>query len=323
MADKSGEMELFVRAVALGSFSSAARALTITPSAVSKAVGRLEDRLGVQLLDRSTRSIRLTAEGQVYYLDCLRIVNEIDELERTLLARRNVPHGRLRVNSSVPIARRHLLPIIPEFLARYPEIELDLSTSDEVLDLIENSADVAVRISPLQNSSLRARKIIDFRRIVVAAPAYLARHGAPARPADLSAHNCLAFNLKMSLNEWPFIEEGRSYNLPVHGNFRADKGDTLHELALAGLGIARLANFMIDDDLREGRLVPVLEDFHPNDMMGVYAVFLPQKHMPARIRCFVDFLIEKLGRYSLRMAPDQARRPATSRPARPVAHRVA
>ncbi|WP_332686550.1 LysR family transcriptional regulator [Bosea sp. (in: a-proteobacteria)] len=303
MTDKSGEMELFVRAVGLGSFSSAARALSLTPSAVSKAVGRLEDRLGVQLLDRSTRSIRLTVEGQVYYRECLRLVGEIDELERTLGARRNLPHGRLRVNSSVPIARQHLLPILPEFLQRYPAIELDLSMSDEVVDLIDSRADVAVRIGPLQDSALRARKILDFRRIVVASPAYLARHGIPQRPADLASHNCLGFNLKSSLNEWPFVKDGRSFALPVSGNFCANNGDSLREFVLSGVGIARLASFMIGDDIREGRLVTLLDDYHPNDTLSVFAVFFQQKYMPARIRCFVDFLVERLGQIPEKFSP--------------------
>lgn len=295
MADKSGEMELFVRAVALGSFSSAARMLHVTPSAVSKAVARLEGRLGVQLLDRSTRSIRLTDEGQVYYRECLRLTFEIDELERTLGSRRNVPQGRLRVNASVSIARQHILPILPKFLERYPQIEFDLSLSDEVVDLVSGQADVAVRIGPLQDSSLRARKVLDFRRIVVASPAYLARHPAPQKPADLAMHNCLGFNIKASLNEWPFIENGRSFAQPVSGNFKANNGDTLRESVLAGVGIARLGSFMIDNDLRAGRLVPLLEDYHPNDTLSVFAVFFRQKYMPARIRCFVDFLIDGLG----------------------------
>jgi DNA-binding transcriptional LysR family regulator len=294
MADRSREMELFVRAVGQGSFSSAARALDVTPSAVSKALGRMEDRLGVQLLDRSTRSIRLTAEGQLYYRECQRLVGEIDELERTLGARRNVPQGRLRVNSSVPIARQHLLPILPEFLERYPDIELDLSMSDEVVDLIDRRADVAIRISPLQDSSLHARKLLDFRRIVVASPAYLEKHGTPLTPADLAAHNCLAFNLKSSLNEWPFIEDGRPFSLPVSGNFSANNGDSVREFVLSGVGIARLASFMIGEDIREGRLVALLEDYHPQDTFGVFAVFFRQKYMPARIRRFVDFLVRKL-----------------------------
>ena len=310
MADKSGEMELFVRAVALGSFSSAARTLHVTPSAVSKAIGRLEDRLGVQLLDRSTRSIRLTAEGQVYYRECLRLTVEIDELERNLGSRRNVPQGRLRVNSSVSIARQHLLPILPKFLERYPEIEIDLSLSDEVVDLVSGQADVAVRIGPLQDSSLRARKVLDFRRIVVAAPAYLARHAAPKTPSDLAAHNCLGFNIKASLNEWPFIENGRSFAQPVSGNFRANNGDTLRESVLSGVGIARLGSFMVDDDIRAGRLVPLLEDYHPNDTLSVFAVFFKQKYMPARIRCFVDFLIDGLGHISVSEAQTDAKRAA-------------
>jgi len=310
MADKSGEMELFVRAVTLGSFSNAARMLHVTPSAVSKAIGRLEDRLGVQLLDRSTRSIRLTAEGQVYYRECLRLTVEIDELERNLGSRSNVPQGRLRVNSSVSIARQHLLPILPRFLERYPQIEVDLSLSDEVVDLVSGQADVAVRIGPLQDSSLRARKVLDFRRIVVASPAYLARHPAPRTPADLAAHNCLGFNIKASLNEWPFIENGRSFSQPVSGNFRANNGDTLRDSVLAGVGIARLGSFMVDADIRAGRLVPLLEDFHPNDTLSVFAVFFRQKYMPARIRCFVDFLIDGLGHISVAEPPSVVRRKA-------------
>jgi DNA-binding transcriptional LysR family regulator len=309
-------MELFVRAVGQGSFSSAARALNVTPSAVSKALGRMEDRLGVQLLDRSTRSIRLTAEGQLYYDECQRLIGEIEELERTLGAGRDVPHGRLRVNSSVPIARQHLLPILPEFLARYPDIELDLSMSDEVVDLIDRRADVAIRISPLQDSSLHARKLLDFRRIVVASPAYLAKHGTPLTPADLAAHNCLAFNLKSSLNEWPFIQDGRPFSVAVGGNFSANNGDSLREFVLSGVGIARLASFMIGDDIREGRLVALLEEYHPQDTLGVFAVFFRQKYMPARIRRFVDFLVHKLGQIpgtAIQLPPTHGAQPVAAR----------
>lgn len=164
-----------------------------------------------------------------------------------------------------------------------------------MVDLVSGQADVAVRIGPLQDSSLRARKVLDFRRIVVASPAYLARHPAPRKPADLATHNCLGFNIKASLNEWPFIENGRSFGQPVSGNFKANNGDTVRETVLSGIGIARLGSFMIDDDLRAGRLVPLLEDYHPNDTLSVFAVFFRQKYMPARIRCFVDFLIDGLG----------------------------
>jgi DNA-binding transcriptional LysR family regulator len=292
---KSGEMDVFVRIVTMGGFSAAARALKLTPSAVSKIVSRMEDRLGTQLIDRSTRNIRLTAEGDLYYRQCMRVLSDIEDIERMLGSRQHRPQGILRVNSSVPIARQRILPLLPEFLDRYPDIEIDLNLSDEVVDLMARQADVAIRIAPLQDSSLRARKIFDFRRVVVASPAYLARHGEIREPADLTRHNCLCFNLKSSLNEWPFVQDGQHISVPVSGNTRADNGESLRQLAVAGLGLARLATFIVDDEIRGGRLVPVLEDYHPNDTLAVYAVFFDQKYMPARIRCFVDFLVEKLG----------------------------
>jgi DNA-binding transcriptional LysR family regulator len=294
MHGKSGEMEIFVRTVAAGGFSAAARALKLTPSAISKLVARMEDRLGVQLIDRSTRSIRLTPEGEIYHRQCVRMLGEMDEVERTLSLRRSAPAGKLRVNSSVSIARQHIVPLLPEFLARHPAIELDLSLSDEVVDLIERRADVAIRISPLQDSTLLARKIFGFHRLVVASPDYLARAGVPEHPTDLARHNCLGFNFKDSLNQWPFDDGQGRYTVAVAGNLQADNGETLRQLALGGLGVARLATFMVGDDIREGRLVPLLEEHHPNDELAVFAIFFNQRHMAARVRCFIDFLTERL-----------------------------
>ena len=301
MAATSAEMEVFVRVVASGGFSAAAREMKLTPSAISKLIARLEGRLGVRLLDRSTRSVRLTAEGELYYRHALRVVADIEEIERELSTRRDRPQGPLRVNSSVPIARCCVIPLLPDFLDRYPEIDLDLTLSDAVADLMECGADVAIRIGPLQDSSLRARKLVAFQRVVVASPAYLACHGVPRVPADLRRHNCLSFNLKPSLNEWPFAGcEDRS--IPTSGNIRADNGETLRQLALSGAGIARLATFMVAEDIAAGRLLALLEEFHPGDTLAAFAVFHDRKHMAARIRCFIDFLVGRLG-----SAPEPAR----------------
>ena len=296
MRGKLDEMDVFVRVTKLGSFSAAARALKLTPSAVSKVISRLEARLDAQLVDRSTRILRLTPEGEVYLGSCERVLAEIEAAEDRIGRKQAAPSGPLAVNSSIPIARHHVIPLLPEFLQRYPGIQLELSLSDSLVSLLEQRIDVAIRIGPLQDSNLRARRLAGFRRMVVAAPAYLGLYGTPHTPADLGDHNCLGFTIKASLNAWPFrLGEGIE-PVPVAGNFRTDNGETLREMCLAGLGIARLGSFMIEDDVATGRLVPLLQPFWPDEEIGVFAVFGSQRFMPARLRCFVDFLVERLAR---------------------------
>jgi DNA-binding transcriptional LysR family regulator len=288
-------MEVFVQVVNAGSFSAAARAMGLTPSAVSKVVSRIEERLRTRLVDRSTRHLKLTPEGEIYYSCCVRIVADIEEAEHAISASTSQLHGLLRVNSSVPIGTYWIEPLAEEFLARHPRLSLDLSLSDEVVDLLEERADIAIRIGPLQDSSLRVRKLCDSRRVITASPAYLRRHGVPRTPADLARHNCLAFNLKPSLNAWPFVVDGKAISMPVRGNFTGNNGLTLQNMALRGLGLARLAWFQVGDAVRAGRLVPVLEEFHPGDVQGVYALFLAHRFVSPRVRGFIDFLVERMG----------------------------
>jgi DNA-binding transcriptional LysR family regulator len=294
--DHAGKLETFVQVVNAGSYSAAARAMGLTPSAVSKLIARIEDHLGARLINRSTRQLTLTPEGEIFHRHCLKIIADIQQAEEAVVAQNVEPRGRLRINSSLPIAIHRIQSLIPEFLARYPRMSVDLSLNDEVVDLVEERADVAIRIGPLQDTSLRARKICSSRRVIVAAPDYLERHGTPATPADLAQHNCLAYDLKNSLNAWPFKIENAQVNVTVDGNFRGNNGETLRHLALAGTGIARLAWFQVGEDVRDGHLVPLLEDFHPGDTQGIYAVFVNHKFTAARVRCFVDFLVEKFGR---------------------------
>jgi len=289
-------MEAFIRVVGSGSFSAAARAMKLTPSAVSKLMSRIESQLGVRLIDRSTRQLKLTPEGELYYNRCVKIVADIEDAERAITAHLVQPRGRLRVNSTMGIGVHRIQPLIPEFLRRFPHIELDLSLSDAVVDLIEEQAEVAIRVGPLEDSSLTARKICESRRVVVASPAYLERHGVPQHPSDLLSHNCLAYNLRATLNEWPFAIDGGVRPIAVAGNFRGNSGETLRHMALGGAGIARLGWFQVGEDVRQHRLVPLLEDFHAGELQGVYAVFFGARHTSARVRCFVDFLVEKLGR---------------------------
>ena len=292
--NRSGEMEVFVRVVEQGGFSAAARALAMTPSAVSKLVGRLEARLGVRLFNRSTRQLQLTAEGGTFYERSVRVLADLAEAERGAAAN-EVPRGRLSVNTNVPFGEQALIPLVPAFLRRYPEISLDIVLTDEVIDLIEHRTDVAVRAGPLQSSSLVARKLGATRKAILASPDYLARHGVPKKPADLARHNCLGFNRTRTLNGWPLVEAGKAVTMPAVGNAQISDGASLQRLALAGVGLARLALFHCREDIAAGRLVPVLEKFNPGDLEEVHAVLLGQGgYLPARVRAFLDFLVENV-----------------------------
>ena len=290
--NRFAEMEVFVRAVELGGFSAAARALGMTPSAVSKLVARLEARLGVRLLNRSTRKLQLTAEGSAFHDRSVRLLADLAEAERGTAAN-DTPRGRLSVNANVPFGEAALLPLVPAFLERYPEIALDIVLTDEVIDLIEHRTDVAVRAGPLRSSSLVARKLGATRKAILASPAYLARRGVPRTPADLATHNCLGFNRTRTLNGWPLLDGGELVTIPAVGNTQVSDGASLQRLAVAGVGLARLAVFHARDDIASGRLVPVLEDCNPGDLEQIHAVFLGHGGwLPARVRAFLDFLVE-------------------------------
>jgi DNA-binding transcriptional LysR family regulator len=293
MLDRAGKMEVFVEVVNAGSISAAARKLQLTPSAVSKLLSRIEEDLGVRLIDRSTKSLKLTPEGELYYHRSVRIISDIEETIQEVSEGRSLPRGRLRINCSVPIGVRHIQPLIPEYLQRYPEMNIDLSLTDTLVDLLEERVDVAIRIGPIQDSSLKARKLCDSRRVIAASPEYLRRCGIPLLPADLSQHNCLNFNMRPLLNEWPFVQDGAPVSVPIRGSISANNGESLRQFILSGAGIARLAWFQIGHDIVERRLVPLLEPFHPNDQQGVYAIFFGHKYTSARVRTFIDFLAEK------------------------------
>ena len=292
--NRSGEMEVFIRVVELGGFSAAARAFGMTPSAVSKLVGRLESRLKVRLLNRSTRQIQLTPEGCVFYERSVKVLADLEEAERGAAAN-DSPRGRLYINTNVPFGEHFLLPLVPEFLARHPDITLDIALTDEVIDILGRRADVAVRAGPLKSSRLLARKLGATRMVIVGAPAYLERQGMPLHPADLERHNRLGFNYARATEGWPLLDQGQTINVAAVGNAQVSDGEALRRLALAGLGLARLAAFQVRDDIAARRLQPVLEDFNPGDREEVHAVFLGQGgYLPSRVRALLDFLVEKI-----------------------------
>jgi len=290
--NRSGEMEVFVRVVDLGGFSAAARALCMTPSAVSKLIARLEARLGARLVNRSTRKLQLTPEGAAFYDRALSILADLDEAERGAAAGA-APRGRLRVNTNVPFGTHHLIPLLPDFLARHPEVTVEVTLTDTVIDLLEARADVAIRVGPLKSSRLVARKLGESRMMLVAAPSYLDRHGMPQDPGDLARHNLLGFSFARQSNGWPFRDgDGHVGAVVPTGNALVSDGESMRLLVLTGLGISRLSQFHIGPDVKAGRLVPVLEAYNPGDTESIHAVYVGGGHLPARVRAFLDYLVE-------------------------------
>lgn len=293
MQNRGGEMEVFVRVVEAGRLTRAAHVMHLSPSAVSKALARLEARLGITLLRRSARALALTAEGERYYDRARHILKDIEWAEENVTSRSG-PRGLLRVNSNIPFAQHYLLPILPEFMGAYPAITVDLSQSDCTVDLIQAQADVAIRTGLLRDTTLRARKLLESPRHVVASPAYLERYGCPQKPTDLALHNCLGFNLRRNLDLWPFLDSsGIALNHLAAGSLRVDNGEVMRQAALAGLGIARLSSFHIGPDIRAGRLQPILESFNPGDSEPIHALHVEHSYLADRIRVFIDFVAER------------------------------
>lgn len=296
--NRSGEMEVFSRVVERGGFSAAARDLRMSPSAVSKLISRLEARLGSRLINRSTRKLQLTAEGAAFHDRSLRVLADIAEAEREA-ATGATPRGRLRVNANMGFGILHLSPMLPGFLAENPEVDVDLSLTDQVIDLMDERADVAIRVGNLRPSQLIARKLGESRKVVVASPAYLVKHGTPATMEDLHKHQVMNFRFARSVENWPF-RTATGATTAFTGGFRVLVGDgeTMRRLALDGVGIGRMGRFHVEADIKAGRLVPLLEDLNPGDIEEIHAVYVGQgAHLPARVRAFIDYLARetKLG----------------------------
>lgn len=288
--NRSGEMEVFARVVEEGGFTAAAKALSMTPSAVSKLVARLEARLGSRLVNRSTRKLQLTAEGLTFHERALRVLADLDEAERSVAACA-VPKGRLRINANVAFGLHHLLPLVPKFTARHPEVQIDVTLTDQVIDLLDERAELAIRVGPLRPSQLVAKKLGDSRVVLVASPDYLARRGTPAHPDDLAAHDLITFNFARHCDEWPFSIAGERVCYPAHGRAMVGDGESAAHLAKAGQGITRVGIFHVTGDIAAGRLVPVLEGFNSGDLETISAVYVGHAGpLPARVRAMIDFL---------------------------------
>ncbi|USU13818.1 LysR substrate-binding domain-containing protein [Sphingomonadaceae bacterium OTU29THOMA1] len=290
MDNRLGDIEVFLSAARAGSFAEAAKLLRLTPSAVSRSVARLEARLGVVLLRRTTRSLALTPEGEVYRDRMSALVADIADVESSLGQGGDEPRGLLRINASVPFGTQCLLPILPRFIERCPEVVVDLSLSDALVDLVEAKADVAIRIGPLRDTQLLAKKLGRSPMVLVASPGYLAARGEPQAPVDLDGHRCLRFSFRRSVDTWPFRVGRRVMHRPVEGAFLGNSGEVVRLMAVAGGGIARLGRFHVAKDLRDGRLVALLERFNPGDGEDVHALYSAQDRLALRVRAFLDFL---------------------------------
>jgi len=302
-------MLAFVRTVQCNGFTRAAHDIGVTPSAVSKLVTRLERRLGVRLLQRSTRRMVLTAEGTLYFERVQRIVAEIEDAESDVMHFSAVPRGRVRIAMGNAFANFALVPALPEFMARYPELTLDLVITEYVVDLVEAGLDLAIRFGPLGELKLAARRIGEYERVVVAAPGYLERHGTPRTPEDLARHNCLTLAGVAGQTEWPFRGPRGTRSIAVRGNLNIDNAETLYEAALAGLGIIRLADLVVGRAIQSGQLVPILLDAHQPEPLPVHAVYAPERRRPPRIDAVLQFLVEKFGSTPWRL-PRPIGRPA-------------
>ena len=299
--ESSLAMLAFVRAVELNGFTPAAHDLGVTPSAVSKLVTRLERRLGVRLLQRSTRRLALTAEGEIYFERVQRIVGEIADAEADVMRFGKQPGGRVRMSVGTAFATYALVPALPEFTARYPEITLDLVVSEYAIDLVEGGIDLAIRVGPLGDVNLVARRIGDLERVISAAPAYLEKYGTPRKPEDLARHNCLTLPGIPGQAEWPFRGPGGVRSVAVKGNITVNNAETMYELALLGLGVIRLSDIIVGPAIRSGRLVPILLDVHQPEPLPLHAVYTPIRRRPPKVDAVIRFLEEKFARVPWRL----------------------
>ncbi len=287
--DRLAAMQTFLRVVERGGFTAAAEDVRLSRAMVSKHIQDLEEHLGARLLNRTTRRVSLTEVGRVYYERCTQIMAEIAETEDAVGALQARPRGRLRVNAPVSFGVLHLAAAVTLYMAANPEVTVELTLDDRVVDLIEDGYDLAIRIARLADSSLIARRLAPCRMVLCAAPAYLARHPAPRHPDDLAAHNCLGYPYSQTRGEWRFDSPSGSVAVPVRGTFQANNGDALRVAALHGAGIALLPSFIAGADIAAGKLHCLLPGFDIPEL-AIHAVYPHSRHLSPKVRSFVDFL---------------------------------
>ncbi|MFY0611768.1 MAG: LysR family transcriptional regulator [Hyphomicrobiaceae bacterium] len=292
--EKLDAMRAFTSVVTLGSYAAAGRQLGLTRSAVSKGVMELEHILGARLLNRTTRRVSPTEAGIAYNDRCLEILAQIEETESQISQLHDEPRGVLKVNAPMSFGALHLGAAVAQFMRSYPDLKIELALNDRFIDPLDEGVDVTIRIAVLQDSSLIARRLAPARRLLVASPKYLADYGTPSVPGDLLDHRCLNFGHTTALQKWQLTSNGETLSVPIGSTFCSNNGDVLRTAALTGNGITKLPTFLIGPDVKAGRLAIILPEYPPTDL-GIFALYAPNKYLAAKVRLFIDFLIERFG----------------------------
>lgn len=289
-------MRIFVMVVQNGSLSSAGRVIGMSPASISRYINALEDGIGSRLLNRSSRKLALTEAGQIYFKYTERVLRDLDEAGSLISEIQGSPRGTLRVHSRLLVGTQMIVPALPEFMRRYPDVKIDLMMSNSVIDLIEQNIDIDIRIGELPNSSLIAKKLLGSERVLCASPGYLKDAPPLETPGHLAAHRCLTYRLNMGSAEWSFTDAaGVATHIDVAGAFQTDFGPALRDMAVAGAGIALMPRWSVSEDIRNGTLIALLKDYRVN--IGqfdytVYAVYQQNRYMSAKARIFIDFLAD-------------------------------
>ncbi len=292
--DDLNDIAVFVAVVDAGSFTRAAERLNISRPVVSKYVSRLEDQLGVRLLNRTTRRLSLTEAGRLFHARCRRGLDDIADAHAEVSRLQEHPRGVLRINVPMSFGILHIAPALPAFMQQYPDITVEMDLNDRKLDVVDEGFDVSVRIGELPDSSLIARRLAPCRHVIVAAPAYLEVRGMPRKPEELRDHDILSYSLQQSAQNWHFLDPaGRSIQVPADARLQVNNSLALREALLGGLGIARTPTFLVGDDLRQGRLTRLLGD-HQSLEVSVFVVYPQRRHLSPKVRAFVEFLAERI-----------------------------
>ena len=286
-------MRVFKAVAELGSFTAAAHAMSATQPFVSRTIQRLEARLGITLLRRSTRHLDLTAEGESFLASTNKLLADLDAIEADVSSWRSEFSGQIRLTAPTNFGVDQIVPLLPKFMAAHPHVGINLSLNDMVVDLLDGRFDVAIRMGRLQDSKLISRKLTALKRIVVATPKYISERGMTKHPNDLVHHNCLRWDAPLEhLNNWPFVIDGKKVSIAIAGNFQCISGVASASMCAADVGIGRMAEHLALPAIGRGELVPLLQEFQDKDELGIYAVFVQERLMHPRIRAFVDYLVE-------------------------------
>ncbi|OTG95773.1 LysR family transcriptional regulator [Acinetobacter sp. ANC 3832] len=289
------ELQAFISIVDSGSIVEASKHLQQTTSGLSRALQRLETKLNVTLLERTTRKLKLTQEGQLFLEKARKILHDLNEAEDALLKSDSDTSGLIRVDSATPFVLHVIVPVLQEFSALYPNIEIELNSNDQIIDLLEHKTDVAIRFGQLNDSSLHAKLLCKSRLYIVASPEYLEKNGYPKTPKDLLNHVQIGFSKTNYLNTWPIKVD--DLNFTCKPRIKASNGETVRHLALQGLGITCLSAFLIHRDLQEKHLIALFEDHIELHEQSIHAVYYQQEHLPKRVRLFIEFLAQRLSKY--------------------------